>query len=262
MTRVFLDTSALIELTFWDAEKRRSIRARFPPASQECTSTYVVFEVARGFLRNLILLHNQSYVVSRFSDIITFGGVVWRKHHYSGTISSALADFMRGSPACHGADDQELLDIFRGYLRGRIRLGWRQLLQSGEVINPCGCKLPKAPAQNEDGSFDQTLSKNDCGKRCECGLKAYIEAHRPDFVRLRTRLQSLPNPDVETTKRIRSLRALYRVPNRDFDANDCYDSSDAIIAHECPASATLLTKNGKHFTDACDIFEKKLISYV
>jgi hypothetical protein len=72
-------------------------------------------------------------------------------------------------------------------------------------------------------------------------------------------LQSRPEIDDETKRRIKSLRQLFRVPNTDFHKNDCYSCGDAIICHEAPGKFPIITLNQIHYACISAIFGKTLI---
>ena len=78
---------------------------------------------------------------------------------------------------------------------------------------------------------------------------------------VRDDLRKSDPPDGETTRRIKALRELYRVDKRDFERNDCYSCGDAIIAHEAPMGAPIVTKNQEHFAVICKLFCKFWIYY-
>ena len=66
MAEAFLDSSVLIGLVFRHAGERASCQAALPVDGTIVCSRYVIFEVARGFLRSLIALHNYSFEFSLF----------------------------------------------------------------------------------------------------------------------------------------------------------------------------------------------------
>jgi hypothetical protein len=124
------------------------------------------------------------------------------------------------------------------------------------VSNTIGCRNAAAPFINNFGLFDQNLQTSLCGKRSECGLRGYASTNRPQLEAIRNHLKTLPSPGLETTQRIKALRELYRTPKLDFEKSDCFRSSDALIASEAPASASILTKNRKHFEPICEVLSK------
>src|SRR5690349_1778320 len=110
---------------------REKVQAILPNQFQLVSSRYVVFELARGFLRNLILLHNKSTQVKKFSELQSYAQAVYRKPHLLGTVLGAFKDFFeeglkRGAfehPTM--TPDEAMLFSFRGFLRGAIRRDWR-----------------------------------------------------------------------------------------------------------------------------------------
>jgi hypothetical protein len=261
---VFFETSVLVDYFFRSAEIRDKVKAALPTQFQLVSSRYIVFELARGFLRNLVLLHNKSTQVKRFSELQAYAQAVYRKQHLLGTVLGAFKDFFeeglkRGAfehPTM--APDEAMLLSFRGFLRGAIRRDWKDMMRSLQlVVNDVGCREDILTPHIVDGMYYQELKRERCGIHTNCGLKKYMSKERRDFEMLRRQLQSAPTKDFETTRRIKSLRELYRVEKADFERGDCYSCGDAIIAHEAPTSTVIATKNKTHFEPICDVFKKR-----
>jgi len=261
LANVFLETSALIELVFWDKQSAAKAQAAIPAKATKVTSHYVIYEIARGFLRNLILLHNKSCQVKGFSELQQYAGNNRFAQHRLGTIIGAFAVFFADKASFPANSDEELLLHFRGFMRRQIRRGWKAVLTvPDQVINSVQCRDDlAAPFFDKDELYEQTLKKNLCGLNSNCGLEAYYDRYREDFEQLRNELD--PDGDAETTKRRRALRELYRHPKLNFQAANCYYCADATICHETPDSGPILTKNGKHFEPIGQTFAKAVISY-
>lgn len=69
MNDALLDSSVVIGLVFRHAGERNACQAALPPGGQSFCSRYVSFEIARGFLRRLIALHNFSFEYQSFADL-------------------------------------------------------------------------------------------------------------------------------------------------------------------------------------------------
>lgn len=263
MSKTFLETTTLIEFIFWDKEAKLNIIKKIPNEEAKITSQYVIFELSRGYLRNLILLHNKSYELNKFSKLCAFASRVQFKPYYLGTILGAFENYFRTSASTKGLTDKEKLISFRAYLKRTIRRGWNDIYkQMNKIINDVGCKNTiEAPYRKENELYDQNLYTDVCGVNRSCGLKRYIATHCKDFVKMKDYLEKIRNPDTETTNRVRSLRNLYRKPKHDFEKKDCYYSGDAIITHETPAASTLLSKNKKHIQPLCAVLDKKAEFY-
>jgi len=155
-----------------------------------------------------------------------------------------------------------MLRSFHGYLRGTIRRNWKAAVGSMiALVNDVKCRADLEVPYVHDGLYRQELRKQDCGLVKNCGLKAYVARNQTDFVKLRDELRKSDAPDGETSRRIKALRELYRVEKRDFERNDCYSCGDAIIAHEAPRGAPVVTKNQEHFAVMCKLFGKTGIYY-
>ena len=226
----------------------------------------MVFELARGFFRNLLLLYNKSIEYDRFSDLSAFAGRLQRyKPYYAGTIIGAfeshfrhasMADFLQYSNLSF---DEAQMIFFRSELKKVIRRGWAKLMSKIDIfVNSVRCR-EDIPAPRLEGDLyvqDLKLKLKLCGKLTNCGLKAYVSKNEKAFTELRHALLTLKEPDTETVRRIKSLRELYRVSNKDFDARDCFNCGDAIIAHETPQNSVIISKNERHLSAICKSFNK------
>jgi hypothetical protein len=258
---VFLETTAVIELAFWDRQSVTEVVAAFPVGSTKTTSRYVLYEVARGFLRNLILLHNKSLHVTGFSELQAYAGNNRFAQHRLGTIIGAFTAFFSDKQSFPASSDEELLLQFRGFMRRQIRRGWRKVCAlADETINPVRCRDDlDQPFLDNNGLYQQVLKKDLCGLNTNCGLKTYYDRYRKDFEQLRQGLDA--SVDQETAARRRALRELYRHPKLNFDRANCYRCGDATIAHEAPQKSLILTKNSKHFVPIGKTFGKQIRTY-
>jgi len=253
----FLDSTAAIKFSFGCVADRTVVGSKLSK-TRVIISAYVLFEIARGYTRNLILLHNKCAQLGNFSELMKYARVVRLKSHFQGTILGAMERYFEGEGAALGLSDKERLIHFRAFARRLIRRGWKTLRRIADLqVNRVGCREGfEDPTVNLDGLFVQELALELCGIHSKCGLKAYAVAHRADLERLRQKLKRIPDPDEETNKRIRSLRDLYGLPIKNFPAGVCYSCGDAVIAHECPSDSTILTNNRKHFDPISSVFGK------
>lgn len=261
--RVSLDTTAVIDLCFWDQEQILKVRSALPPGEHDLwVSDYVLFELARGYLRYLILLHSKTMVLDRLSDVIRFQGNLHHQPYYAGAVRGAIEVFMRDAKERIGLDVQQEMLFFRARLSQSIKRGWKKANSFNKTpFNPVGCLKVSSPKLDDQGFYKQERP-NTCGNFSACGVKPYFAKNSKSFASLRSSLQSLPKADAETIRRIKALRILYRVPNRDFVPSDCYSCGDAIICHEAlDGNSTLLSKNAKHMTPIASILGAKVITY-
>lgn len=245
------------------------------------TSRYVIYELARGYLTHLIILHNKASDLDRFSDLVQYMKNRGIGGQYAGpTMLGAFVDFLRELESQDlPLTEQQRLALFRAWIAPLIRRRWRDL-QLGKVpssrgdkvqiVNPVGCceslPSPRTTALNKSTPqrehFSQDLPRTLCGTVGHCKLTLSLERDRTNYLLLLDQLRLQPSPDRETQRR---REALQRLTTHDattnFAAKDCYSCADAIIACETPKEQILFTKNGKHLKPLCAILGKNLLTY-
>jgi hypothetical protein len=253
MTKTFLDSTVVIGLLFRHDGERKACEEAIPAGQRVC-SRYVVYEVARGFLLNLIALHNRSFDYDSYSDLMqasNSGQLLFKKYRMR-TWANALVDFTRALEIedVSAKPSQNLL-LFRAKLRRWITQGWDRLESQFEIINPVGCRptLP-APFVRDDHLIEHRLPLKECGKPEACGVKTFFDSNLATVEKLISDLDSLSgaDKDEETKKRIEALQHLSCVPKGSaFDGKKCHRCGDAIICMEAPLDHAIATKNKKHF---------------
>ncbi len=266
MTEVFLESSVLIGLVFRHAGERAACQAALPAEGVAVCSRYVTFEVARGFLRSLIALHNYSFEFNSFADFhlaAHFGQqrfMPYRMHTWLG----AFDDYFAALEEEDGVANEALkLEEFRAKLRGWIRRGWRQMESGFRTLNEIGCRedLPP-PVLRGDNRIDQRLPVDECGQPTACRLQSFVKNHELEVEAVTAGLEALPagGKDKETLRRIGGLRYLLAsAPDAPFEGKQCHRSGDALICLEAPPGQIIATKNRKHFEPLALILCKRLV---
>jgi len=261
----FLDSSVLIGLVFRHAGERAACQAALPTDGKPVCSRYVIFEVARGFLRSLIALHNCSFEFTSFASLhqAAHSGQRRFKPYAMHTWLGAFDDSFATLEAKDGACSEALkLEELRAKLRGRIRRGWRQMQNDFTLLNEIGCRedLPQ-PAAREDQRIDQRLPDDECGQPAACRLQSFIQTRESRVKAVAAGLDALPasRKDKETVARIDALRHLLALaPGAPFEGKKCHRCGDALICLEAPPGYIIATKNRKHFEPLAEILGKPL----
>lgn len=269
MNAAFLETTALIDLLFKDRETAQAVLECCVRESRKVSSQYVIYELSRGFLRNLIILHNATLKVTRYCDLLTYIGRSARRFYFVGTTMSAFKAYRlegrkRGIIRDRLRMDEEQADLedFREFLRYSIRFNWRRLRSSlDQIVNHLQCREEIGDPYLKNERFKQELKKHLCGDPTKCGLKAYLMRNRQEFAKIRSVLQDTRS-DEETDRRVDALKHLDETGMVKFRKSHCYSASDALIAHEAPHNSRLISKNKKHFEPLCTILNKKYEFYV
>ena len=244
---VHIDTSALVDLCFWDKEARAVVLARTSGASELLVTPYVLFELARGFLSYLVALHNKTLQFTDIADVIGYGRRLYRQGYRQAAVLQSYETFLRGQTTALNGSQQ--LALFEGDLCKRIRRGWR--CAENYIIprrNPCGCRddLPP-PVREENGHYRHKLPTANCGELENCGIRDYVLANATEFKRVRAALESNETRDDETTKRVKALREMVKLPRKIFHKRHCWNLGDVVIVHETAKDGAVLTKNLRHF---------------
>jgi len=254
MPDAFLDSSVVIGLLFRNAGERAACLKAIPEDAARVGSRYVQFEIARGFLRSLILLHNASFEYPSFSALhqAAHSGQRRFKPYEMQTWLGAFDDYFAALEAEDGAPDpDQQLNEFRAKLWSWIRRGWRKLQADFVPLNAIGCRedLPP-PLRRSDQRVDQLLPLLECGNPAACRLQAFVDDPRASKTALAVGLDRLPEKqkDSETIRHIDALRELLAVSaGTEFTGSHCHRAGDGLIAIEMPVGHLVVTKNRKHF---------------
>jgi hypothetical protein len=265
MADAFLDSSVLIGLVFRHAGERAACHDALPTGGAAVCSRYVLFEVARGFLRSLIALHNASFEFDSFASLhqAAHSGQQRFKPYRMHTWLGAFDDYLAALEKEDGASSEALkLEEFRAKLRGWIRRGWRRASNEFRLINVIGCRedLP-APASQGDQRVDQPLPDRECGQPAACRLQAFVQTWKSQMEAVAGGLDALPtsHKDKETVARIAGLRHLLAIaPGALFDGKKCHRCGDALICLEAPLGYVIITKNREHFEPMARVLGKPL----
>ena len=115
---MFLETSALIELSFGNQNTRSKIEQKLSSDAERISSQYVIYELSRGFLRYLILTHNKTFQLTQFSELIEYVSRLRMMPSHAGAVLGSLTRYFElDHPAL--TNEQRLVH-YRGTLRREI----------------------------------------------------------------------------------------------------------------------------------------------
>lgn len=265
MTSAFLDTTAVVNLAFLANDQQKKVKLVADNYSSLIVSNYVLFELSRGFLRNLLLLQRKLLQLHRFSDAMAYGANCRMKPYLAGTILNTLIAFFQDRfQNKQEVSDETMMAQLRSYVDMIVIDGSRKLRKIAPYpVNEIGCiDRPPDPIRNNKGEFVQDLKWVRCGEISFCGLKKYCYTHRATFEEVRAALTIGENQSVETVRRIKALRELYRNKQSEFGKSDCHSGGDALIAHEAARHTdTIITSNKKDFLVLGRVLNLTIASY-
>lgn len=278
---IYLETTAVIDSVF---KSNQQVLTILNESEKSITSQYVKMEIKKGFLNNLVLLHNKMVQCRRWSevqDFITRLNLSPNKY-YSGTILDAMAKFWKAHENKRPSELREkhgnipVSEIIMRDAKNSLRISIRQLLKkvdkvAEEKINPMECFVDlEEPYLNGDLFINKPHKCPDSAK--ECKIKKFFHDNIQDFKLIYKGLSQLPKEkvDAETQRRISSIRDIIRTrlsrstmkfSNKSQDEKLCWDCADAIHAVLAPKGTFVITKNARHFESICRFIERDCITY-
>jgi hypothetical protein len=266
MSKVFLDSSVVIGLIFRNRLEREACGKNLPADAQLVISKYVIFEIARGFMRRLISLHNISFDYSNIGELLLASTSGQNRFSYNmPTWTGAIADYLLQLSSADGKSSESTdLEEFRAKIRVWIRKGWKSINQNFTIINLIGCRgFTPGPFQRSDKFLDQALNIESCGDPDQCDLQTFLGSCTSQGEEIIVSLNSLPEAkkDPETKARLKSMRCLLSSSlGTPFLGKDCFRCGDAFICLEAPQDHVVASKNKKHFEPILKPLNKKFLN--
>lgn len=280
---LYLETTAVIDASF---KTFPELLAHINSTKKSLSSHYVKMEIKKGFLYNLVLLHNKVVECDSYSQVQQFAANLASspRRYYLGTVLDALKVLWENIESKRPDDlkarygNIPLGDILRRETKNFLRLWIRCFLQRidtmvSEIVNPMKCFVDlKSPVLKGD-RFDNRPDK--CtASTAECEIQRFFVDNLKDFNNILTGLKALPEKDrdAETVKRMAALNRIIkkRVPravsgvtfsNQSQDEALCWACGDAIHAVIAPKDSSVVNRNGQHYDPICSAIGRKSLVY-
>jgi predicted nucleic acid-binding protein len=258
--RLWLETSVLVALHFRSAREAAECRKQLPAGELPVVSAYVLYELARGFLRRIIELHNRS------RECVT-------EHELRLLAKSGDAPYNRKGRTWTDMLDDDLLRIsqlkeedgarwralspryFQVRLRRLIHGGWEDCTTIYERQNPTGCRydLP-SPEDDGTGLLRHDLPTAQCGQPGNCGVLAFVQQNAAALERVRTSDGKLKGRAKigERERRREGLGHLLAASETvAFAGEHCHGCGDAMIAMEAVQEGGIPVTKDREFPRLC-----------
>lgn len=277
----YCETTAVLDAVFKKFPHLRELLASYPT---RVASHYAKMEIKRGFLHNLVLLHNKIILCEKWSDVQQYISNLSssQRRHQLGTILDALLRFWRSVESKRTSDlIQQHGNISQSQIMKRdtlsfLRIWIRGLLSSideyfDEILNPMKC-FPDLDKPRKKGDLFENMPCRCNESQRECDIKNYFHQNNSEFTRIFERLKELPVAEVdnETRQRISSLKTIIRkrlriltmhFSNKSQDEQLCWACGDAIHAVLAPADAAVVNRNERHYKPICEALSKECVVY-
>lgn len=277
----YCETTAVLDAVF---KKYLHLNELLASYSMRVTAQYAKMEIKRGFLHNLVLLHNKIVHCEKWSDVQQYiSNLSSSSRRYQlGTILDALTRFFktvenkRPSELVKKYGDISLSQIMKRDALSYLRIWIQRLLASidkyfDEIMDPMNCFSDIAKPVRKGYLFDNKPCRCNESQR-GCDIKDFFQQNRREFGLILEKLKALPDSEVdnETRQRISALKQIIKkrlrtstmhFSNKSQDEQLCWACGDAIHVVLAPPDAAVVNRNGKHFKPICESLSKECVVY-
>lgn len=278
---LYLETTAVIDASFKSFPELLDV---INSAEKSLSSHYVKMEIKKGFLYNLVLLHNKVVECESYSQVQQFAANLASspRRYYLGAVLDALRVLWENIESNRPDDlkakygDIPLGDILKRETRNFLRMWIRFFLPKvdalvSEIVNPMKCFIDlKGPVLKGD-RFDNRPAE--CPESTtECKIQSFFSDNIGDFEAILEELRALPPGDGETQKRIAALNKILKkrirravsgltFSNKSQDEKWCWACGDAIHAVIAPRGSSVVNRNGRHYDPICKSIGRKSLVF-
>lgn len=277
----YCETTAVLDAVF---KKFPNLGELLSTYSMRVTGQYAKMEIKRGFLHNLVLLHNKIVLCERWSDVQQYISNLSssQRRYQLGTILDALTRFWksvedrRPSELALQHGDIPQSQIMKRDTLSFLRLWIRSLLASidkyfDKIMNPMNC-FPDLDKPERKGDLFENKPCRCNESQQECDIKDFFLLNQIEFAKILEKLKDLQEAEVDNETRLRVL-ALKKImkkrlrtstmhfSNKTQDEQLCWACGDAIHAVLSLPEAVVITRNEKHFMPICKAIGRSYQAY-
>lgn len=278
---IYLETTAAIDVAFKSFPELLSL---IKSSKKSLSSHYVKMEIKKGFLYNLVLLHNKIVHCRNWAEVQQFASNLASssKRYYLGATLDALRVFWEKIESKRPSDLKEkygdipLADSLRKEALNFLRIWIRLILPKidkmvDEMLNPMRCFVDlRRPVLNGDLFDNRPCICSESASECE--IEKFFLENLANFRSVLEKLNGIPERerDGETSGRIaalnnvirkRILRSRMKFSNKSQDEKKCWACSDAIHAVLAPKGSSVVNRNGRHYDPICESIGRKSLVY-
>lgn len=280
---LYLETTAAIDATFKSFPELLALIK----LSEKCLSShYVKMEIKKGFLYNLVLLHNKAVECDSIAQVQQFVSNLASspRRYYLGAVLDTFNVYWQNNEN-NRPDDLKakygnipMGDILRRETINFLRIWLRLLLPRidkmvGEVMNPMKCFVDLKGPELKGDLFDN--KPTECSaSTTECEIHIFFRENIKDFDAILARLKAIPENerDPETKRRMAALNRIIKkrvrrsvsgltFSNKSQDEQLCWACGDAIHAVLAPKGSSVVNRNGRHYDPICEAIGRKSLVY-
>ena len=280
---LYLETTAAIDATFKSFPK---LLALIKSSEKSLSSHYVKMEIKKGFLYNLVLLHNKAVECDSIVQVQQFVSNLASspRRYYLGAVLDTFNIYWQNNEN-NRPDDLKakygnipMGDILRTETINFLRIWLRLLLPRidkmvDKVVNPMKCFMDLKGPELKGDLFDNKPAECSASTT-ECEIHKFFRENIKDFDAILARLKAIPENerDPETKRRMAALNRIIKkrvrravsgltFSNKSQDEQLCWECGDAIHAVLATNGSSVVNRNGRHFDPICETIGRKSLVY-
>ena len=272
MTEAFLDSTAVAARILADRRTFPLLMKKLRSYSRWTTSQYVLMEISRGLIRNLVFLYHSALDASSYGQVLarieTLLSTPRRylprtmlqnlRISFEEIQNTKLKDAALHDPNASISD--YALRATTSLLRMRIRNCWSDLHSFLDtVINELNCypelEGPKQVGNRFDATFPFCETLN-----VPCNVSAFVEDHRSELENILIAISQSPT-DRETEARINAVQSILRDTCVARKHKTCWYLGDALVCLEAPRAAHVVNDNARHMDAICEALDKHSVHW-
>jgi len=280
---LYLETTAVIDATFKSFPELLSL---IKSSEKSISSHYVKMEIKKGFLYNLVLLHNKAIECDSIAQVQQFVSNLASspRRYYLGAVLDSFNVYWQNNEN-NRPDDLKakygnipMGNILRKETINFLKMWIRLLLHKidnmvAEIVNPMKCFVDLRSPELKGDRFDN--KPTECpASTVECEIQKFFSDNIEDFDSILAGLRAIPEKDrdPETTKRMAALNRIIKkrvrransgltFSNKSQDEQLCWACGDAIHAVVAPKGSSVVNRNGRHYDPICNSIGRKSLVY-
>lgn len=280
---LYLETTAAIDATF---KSFPELLALIKASKNSLSSQYAKMEIKKGFLYNLVLLHNKAVECDSIAQVHQFVSNLASspRRYYLGAVLDAFNAYWQNNENNRPDDlkakygNVPMGEIQRRETINFLRIWIRMLLPRidklvGDIVNPMKCFVDLKIPELKGDLFDNRPAE--CpASTTECEIHRFFAENIKDFDAILAKLRALPNNDrdPETLKRMTALNRIIKkrvrravsgltFSNKSQDEKLCWACGDAIHAVIAPKGSFVVNRNGRHYNPICEPIGRNSLVY-
>ena len=268
----FLDSTAVASRILNDGRTFPLLMAALRSYARCISSKYVLMEIRRGLIRNLVFLYHCALDTNSFAEILfrIERLLSTPRSHLPRTMLQCVRLFfeeVEKTKLQHAVGEHTGAELgtyallaMRSYLRLRIRNCWGDIISFlDEIVDELGCYPGLEGPKPAGDRFDATLPFCET-LEVDCNLSTFV-GDRTEGLRRVAEAIDFPPLDGETSRRIDAIKLVLEDASLAQGHQICWHLGDVLVCLEAPDSTDILNNNARHMDPICSALGKRSVHW-